>query len=58
MSTFDDVAFFLKHNARSISLKIIGFASIIIVGFNFRVMEVVNIVICMVRARFFTKVAF
>jgi len=46
-----------KHNARFVSFKIIGFASIIIVGFDFGVMEVANIVICMVHARFFTKVA-
>jgi hypothetical protein len=48
---------FRKNNASSFSLKIIGFASIIIVGFDSNVMEVANIVICMVHARFFTKVA-
>jgi hypothetical protein len=57
MSTFDDITFLKKHNARSVSLKIIDFASIIIVGFDSSVMEVANIVICMVHPRFLTKVA-
>ncbi len=38
-------------------LKIINFASIMIVGFNSSVVEVGNIVVGMVHVRVFTKVA-
>jgi len=51
------VTFPTELGRRTLILKIIGFATIIIVGFDLAIAEVGDIVVGMVQARFFMKAA-
>lgn len=55
ISTFNEMTFPTKLGTRTLILKIIGFATIVIIGFDPAITEVRDIVVGMVKARFFMK---
>jgi hypothetical protein len=55
LSIFDEVEFPMELGTRTITLRVIGFASIIIVGFDPANAEVDDITIGVIHASFFMK---
>jgi hypothetical protein len=55
IQSFGEIAFSKEHNVGSVIIKIIEFASIVMVGFDPRIVEVGDLVIKVMHAGFFIK---
>jgi hypothetical protein len=57
VSTFDELEFLVESGIRIVILRVIGFANIVIVGFDPTTIDVENIAVGVVHAGLFMKVA-